>query len=293
MVNYPYRDETMVNIFDYTDFRKYLIDFYDDKKLNNPHFSYQLIADKAGLKSKGYIYNIIKGKKNLSKSNCFKVSQALGHNQNEAEYFECCVTFCQTDNLLERTTSIEKMNTLKSDRRTRSATQMLRKEQYELVSTWYHVMVRSVIGMYGFRGDYKWLAKSIYPPITPTQAKQSVQLLEKLGLIYKDPEGVYTIADAGLSTGKDVMSIAFQNFHLACADLAKRAIAVLPIEKRNMTGLTLGISEKTYKKICSEIQQFQSRIMDIANADADADSVYQLNFHFFPTSAIPTESEQV
>ena len=51
-----------------------------------------------------------------------------------------------------------------------------------------------------------------------------------------------------------------------------------------MTGLTLGISKEGYEKICEKIQSFQADIMEIADTDASADRVYQLNFHFFPTS---------
>jgi uncharacterized protein (TIGR02147 family) len=283
----------MVHIFDYTDFRKYLADYYEDRKLGNPRFSYQVIANRAGIKSKGFIYNIINGKKILSKSNTFKLSQALDHNQNETEYFENCVAFSQSDNLLERKTLLEKMNTVKNIRMEGSNAQLLRKDQYELVSNWYHVTVRSIIGMYGFKGDYKRLAKLVNPPITPAQAKSSVQLLEKAGLLKKNETGDYSLSEASLTTGKDVINVAFQSFHLSCADLAKRAIAVFPVDKRNVTGLALGISEKTYKTICDEIQIFQTRIMEIANADQEANRVYQLNFHFFPTSDIAPERENI
>jgi len=277
----------MINVFDYTDFRRYLADYYEDKKQDNYRFSYQFVANKAGIKNKGFIYNIIHGKKILSKSNIFKISHALGHNRHEADYFENCVAFCQANDSLQRKHLFEKMIGVKSQ----GKAQLLRRDQYEFVSKWYHVMVRSIIGMHGFNGDYKELSKMVNPPITVRQAKQSVQLLAKLGLILKGKNNRYTISEASLTTGKDVMSIAFQNFHLACTDLARRAFTEFPLTKRNMTGLTLGISEKCYAHICEEIQQFQSRIMEIANADEASNRVYQLNFHFFPASNIPAERE--
>src|SRR5512133_3330344 len=105
---------TMIQLFDYADYREYLADYYEERKRNNPLFSYQLLADKARIKSKGFIYNIIKGKKILSKSNIFKLSKALDHNQHEAEYFEYCVAFNQTSDLMERKTLLEKMNKMKN-----------------------------------------------------------------------------------------------------------------------------------------------------------------------------------
>jgi uncharacterized protein (TIGR02147 family) len=282
----------MVNVFEYTDFRKYLSDFYDDKKKGNPRFSYQVIANKAGIKNKGFIYNIINGHKILSKSNIFKLSRALGHNRHEAEYFEHCVAFNQTSDATERKNILEKMTGIKDVGKGAGGAQLLRRDQYEFVSNWRHVAVRSIIGMYGFNGDYKKLARMVNPPITVPQAKHSVQLLEKLGLIKKGKDNDFTIAENGLTTGTDVMNVAFQNFHLDCADLAKRAIAVYPLSMRDMTGLTLGISRESYERIRKEIRIFQDAVMDIANADQASDRVYQLNFHFFPLSDIPSEKEK-
>jgi uncharacterized protein (TIGR02147 family) len=274
----------MINVFEYTDYRKYLVDYYEDKKRENHRFSYQIIANKAGIKNRGFIFNIINGKKSLLKSNVFKLCRALGLNQHETEYFEDCVAFTQADDIRERTYLFQKMSAVKNRGKPTSKAQVLRRDQYEFYSKWYHVMLRAVIGMCEFKGDFRWLSKTVDPPITVPQAKHSVRLLLDLGLIRREKSGVYTVSDPGLTTGKDVMSVAFQNFHLACTELAKRSFTEYPLNERNMTGLTLGISEKSYRSICGEINKFQETLMDIANADDEADRVYQLNFHFFPTS---------
>jgi uncharacterized protein (TIGR02147 family) len=274
----------MINVFEYNDFRTYLDDWYGTKKRGNPNFSFQHIADKAGIKNKGFIYNIIKGNKLLSKSNVFKISKALGHNRYEADYFENLVAFNQAEDLTERKYLFEKLSKITNMGKSVSEVQILRADQYEFYSNWHHAMIRSIIGMYGFKDDFKWLARMINPTITITQAKHSVQLLEKLELIKKDDQGMYQVSKKNLTTGRELMSVAFQNFHVACTDLAKRAFTEFPLQNRNMTGLTLGISEKTYEKICMEIQAFQEKIMGIAESDDAADRVYQLNFQLFPTS---------
>ncbi len=282
----------MINVFDYSDFRKYLADYYEDKKKDNPRYSYQVIANKAGIKNKGFIYNIIRGKKALLKSNIGKISHALGHTRYEAEYFETLIAFGQARDAAGGRYLFEKMSAMKNPGKAKSASQVLRKNQYEFYSKWHHVMVRLIIGMYEFTGDYAWLSKMLDPPITVPQAKHSVQLLEKLGLIGKDGKGVYRISDLNITTGKDVTNIAFQNFHMACTDLAKRALTRFPLDIRNMTGLSLGVSDDGYKKICEEIQKFQTKIIEISNADPQADRSYQLNFHFFPTSKSSPERKR-
>lgn len=286
-------DSTMVNVFDYTDFRSYLSAWYEDKKGDNYRFSFQMIAQKAGIKNKGFIYNIIKGNKQLSKTNIFKLSKALGHNPSEAEYFETLVSFNQACDPSEKRYLFERMSRITNKGKKVSKAQVLRANQYEFYSNWWHVMVRSIIGLYGFKDDYKWLAKMVDPPLTIPQAKQSVRLLTKLELIRKDPAGIYRISSTKLTTGHDELSVAFQKFHLSCTDLAKRALEECATDKRNVSGLTLGMSEKSYEKICAEIIRFQDTIMDIANEDKSADRVYQLNFQLFPTSASDAERKKI
>jgi uncharacterized protein (TIGR02147 family) len=43
--------------------------------------------------------------------------------------------------------------------------------QYEVFSHWRHLVIRSLIGMFGFSGDYESLAKQVQPKVTPDEAK--------------------------------------------------------------------------------------------------------------------------
>jgi uncharacterized protein (TIGR02147 family) len=52
----------MVNAFDYTDYQKYLADYYNERKKQNHGFSYQSLAQKAGFGNAGFVYNIFNGK---------------------------------------------------------------------------------------------------------------------------------------------------------------------------------------------------------------------------------------
>lgn len=135
--------------------------------------------------------------------------------------------------------------------------------------------------MYGFKNDYTWLAKNVCPKITPKKARKSVELLEKLGLIKKQKEGGFVISDRSKTTEKEVASLAVLNYHLESAKLALEAIRHFPKEKRNITGMTLGISEKVYDEICEDIAEFRKKI---AEKDKEANTVYQLNFQFFPVT---------
>ncbi|MGA2508273.1 MAG: TIGR02147 family protein [Chitinispirillaceae bacterium] len=276
----------MPDIFTYTDYRTFLADYYCHHKAENPAFSYQLLSDKAGFSNRGFIFNVITGKKNLSRSSAVKLSQALRLTAREADYFDNLVSFNQAKNLRERNYFFDKINAIKSNRQGSAAVRETRKEQYEFYAAWYISVVRSLIDMHRFKDDYQWLAKNVYPPIKPKEAKKAVLLLEKLGMIRKQKDGYYKVADKTITAGKEIMQLGLLNFQVQTTELAKKALQELPKDRRNISGLTLGISKKTYDSICAEIETFQSRLLAMAEADNEADNVYQLNFHFFPVSNV-------
>jgi uncharacterized protein (TIGR02147 family) len=275
----------MQSVYLYTDYRKYLADWYEEKKTGNSGFSYRVFARKAGFSDKGYFHSVIHAKRNLAKQSIIKISRAIGHSKAESEYFENLVFYNQETDPNERTYFFEKLNGVRITEKKGAEAQQMRKDQYEFYSKWHHSAIRSLIDMYPFNGDYQWLANSVYPAISPREARQSVQLLEKLGIIEKTKTGTYKLTSKSITTGADLVGLAVLNFHREATDLAKNALASIPADKRNITGLTLGLSEKTYKHICEEIARFRSTIVKIVEQDEEADRTYQLNFHFFPITS--------
>ncbi|MBD3242626.1 MAG: TIGR02147 family protein [Chitinivibrionales bacterium] len=237
-----------------------------------------------GFPQQGHLYNIIHGAKGLSKAATFRLSKALKHNRYEAEYFELLVAFNQAANLEERTELFERMQGVKHAGVPTSPAQRIRRDQYDFYSKWYYGAVWSLVDLYGFSGDYAWLASSLEPAITVKQAREAVTLLERLELLSKRADGSYKTTRKTLTTGPEVKSLAVLNLHLDMMKLAASAVKTLPRDRRNVTGVLLGISEETYTRICEETYQFQERIMALAEQDRKADRVYQFNFHLFPLS---------
>lgn len=272
----------MINLFDFTDYKAYLEHFYLERKSANPRFSYQVFARTIGFNNRGFIYNIIKGSTHISKSHCIKISKALDHTKNEAEYFENIVFHTQAKSEEERTYFLNaalKVRTLK-----KSNVQSTTQDQYEFYSKWYHSAIRSIIGMFPFKDDFQQLGNKLTPPIPALQVKNSVLLLERLGMIAKGEDGIYQLSDKSIRIGSDISQTAKNNFHAECTALAKSAIVAAPADTRNVISLTLGISNSTYKMILDETEQFKNRIIEIAAAADDADRVYQYQLILFPLS---------
>jgi uncharacterized protein (TIGR02147 family) len=68
----------MPNVFDYTDYRKFLADYYEEKKKGVASFSFHNFSRSAGFTGNSFVFNVIHGRKNLSRSSALSLAQA-GH----------------------------------------------------------------------------------------------------------------------------------------------------------------------------------------------------------------------
>ena len=269
-------------IFEYLDYREFLRDYYQSKKAANPAFSLRAFSDKIGFKAKDFISRVMQGDKNLSTQSIQKIVTGLKFGKREASFFEDLVWFNQAETMDEKNSWFQKMqNELKIVRFTEGQHQ-LAFYQYQVYSHWRHLVVRSLIGMYGFHGDFTSLAKSVHPTITIEEAQESVELLEKCNLVKKNEDGSYELVNKDITTGDRTSKIALRGFHQHCLALGAESIDRDPPTMRNISGLTLGISQAGYEKIVERMSAFRKEIAQIANEDKDADKVYQMQLLLFP-----------
>ena len=267
-------------IFEYIDYRHYLRDFFDEKKSQNPSFSHRVLAQKLGLSTSNYVMLIMQGKRNLNADLRFKMSEVFGHSRKEAEYFEEMVNFSHAKTDAEKNSHFTRMISMRKFLKTA----MLDDSQYEYLSTWYNPIIRELVTHAEWNGDFEILAKAVRPSITAAQAKRSVELLIKCGLITVE-KGRYIQTSPIVMFKKPVASVAVTSFH---REMCKRAIEALDShdrENRNMTGCTLHVSKKTFELIKEELTQCRSRLLAMAEADTEADQAYHLNLHLFPASS--------
>ncbi len=74
-----------------TDYRGFLLAFYESNKKNNPQFSYSYLAKKCSFSSKSFLKEVIDGKKNLTYESCAKILNGLSLPQNWKNYLESLI----------------------------------------------------------------------------------------------------------------------------------------------------------------------------------------------------------
>ena len=278
-----------ISIYNFTSYREFLHDYYKEQKKTNSSFSYQSFANKAGFKTKTYIYKVIKGKKALAKSSTLKIAQAIGLKKRETDYFEAMVNFNNAKSIDEREHYFHSLQSLSKNYKA----SVIRRNQFSYFNQWYNAVIRELVIILDWKEDYNTLAKAVNPPITPGQAKKAVKLLRDLGMIKRLPTGRYIQADKTITTGEMIKSLAVHKFQMQYMDLAEQSLERHKKEVREMSTLTVGITEEGFHKIQEELKYFRRKLVEIVRNDEPADRVYHINFQLFPVSELPKKDKRL
>ncbi|MBN1600822.1 MAG: TIGR02147 family protein [Chitinispirillaceae bacterium] len=268
----------MSEIYSYTNYRLFLKDFFTLKKQEKPHFSFQIFANKAGFKARDHIMRVMNGQSNLSYEGSLKLAKAMDLIEKESEYFTNLVLFNQAKTHDEQLFYYNKLSlTCKATRK-----QKLREEQFEYFSEWYYSALRSFLPLFNFNNNFAMIGKFLDPPVSAQQVRKAIDLLTGLGLLNVDESGNYRVPSSSLTAGDEVASVAINSFHRQSLELAIRSISKTASVERDISGVTMSISQKGFEKIKSEIQAFRKKIISIAESDSEEDRVVQFNMQLFP-----------
>ncbi len=268
-----------LNIFDYLDYRRFLQDFYAKRKEENPAFSYENFARKAGLKSKGMVHDILTGKRQLSKDSLFKVADALVLDEKSLTYFELLVGYGQAKSLKEKSFFFRKLK----DQSPRTRIRKIRDDCYEFYSQWYYNTLRELLPLIRFTGNHESLGALLNPPVSAVQARKAVELLLRLGLLEKTRTGFRQV-DRLITSGEDVEEMALRDFHLQNMALAAESIDKVPRAERDHSCLIVGFSKGGFETLKTEIQSFRKRVLKMSEEDPKPTRVFHVNFLVFPTT---------
>lgn len=270
----------MKSILNYTNYRIFLKDYYEEEKKKKSFFSYQYLADHCGFKSKSYLYKVIRGEKALALTGAEKIGSFLKLKKRELDYFRAIVMFTNAEDYEKREYYFKKLQKLSK----KSDLSKLRQNQFEYFNNWYNAVIRELVSIIDWNNDYSILAKSVIPSITEKEAKDSVKLLLKCGLISIDKDGEYHRCDIVITTGEDIQSLAVSNFQRKNLELASKAIERFPRSDRDISSLTVSVSKDGAKRVAAELARCRKKLISIVSKDMDVDRVYQINFQSFPLS---------
>lgn len=276
------------NVLDFTDFRKFLKNYYEAMKASTPYFSYRYFSKLAGFASPNFFKLVAEGNRNLSSHGIQKFCKALKLGVKETRYFRLLVLKDQAQNPEEKDYFTRQLLKSKIFKTIKPITEA----QYDYYSEWYHIPLRELIGRSDFNNDPKWIASQFTPPISEKEAREGLETLLKLGLIEATPEGSFRQVDTSISTGDEVTSFAVSNYHRRMIALGAESIERFPAAERDVSSLSMGMTKATAAKVKKMIQDFRKEIIAVVNQDTTVEEIMQFNMQYFPLTTKKGEGDE-
>jgi uncharacterized protein (TIGR02147 family) len=248
----------------YTDYRAYLRAMAAFLRVVRPGFSFRSFAKRAGFASPNYLKLVTDGMRNLAPDSVDKFARGLGLSRREHEVFRILVAMANARTDDERNSLFARLR----ERVVHDETARLRDDQFAVYDMWWALVVREMANLPEFEHDARWVARRLRPRVRSTQAQRALELLERLGMLTRGADGRTRATDRTVSTGPElqpVQSLAVRNYHRAHLDLAARSLDEVPREARNITSVTLVLSEAGYAEAVEEIAKLRRRLLEISD----------------------------
>lgn len=264
--------------FDYTDVRVYLRDHYDREKKRRRSFSYRQFAQRSET-SPGLYKDVVEGRRRLTEETANKFARALGLQAKASDYFLWMARLSFGKSAQEKSLALSRMASLRG----KTSIRRLEPDQYEVFRDWHHCAIRELAALEAFREDPDWISGILLPPIQSTKARESLELLERIGLLRRDRRGRLAQAQSAFTSEDDRLSAAVREYHRQMLTLAREALDRLPMPKREVGGATLCTSRRIQERIRERMRIFREEVLAMVVEDRDPpEAVWQLQMCLFP-----------
>lgn len=276
--------EKNISIYDYLDYRKFLLDFFIVYK-KTTNLTISSVSRKCLGVSKGFLSLVINGKRNLSLGAAEELGLAIGLKQKELMYFENLVKFNQSKSLNEKVQIIDHIKEFKPI----VNKQTFKYDQYSILVNWHALVVLELTRLVDFKDDAKWVSNKLKKYLSEAECKIALQRLIDNGLLKKDVNQKLVASDKPIKTSDELKSLAIQRYHHSCLDLAKRVLMSSNVEDREFASVNKLMTHEQFKIVKQKIKNLRDEILEMTDKNqGESRSVYQINFQMLNLS-IPEE----
>jgi uncharacterized protein (TIGR02147 family) len=217
------------------------------------------------------------GKSRLSKLGVEQVAEAMELEGSAKEYFREMVTFADSSDEQKKKLSFARMQAIAKENKVRT----LAGDAYAYFSEWYNPVLRELAPMNPGMKPMD-LSRLCYPEVSATEIRKSLDFMVQAGLLQKKNEYHYEQTEKVVTGVPGKVPPVMRPMHKKMAELAAVAVENIPVEERNFSGITMGISRETFRRISQEMEGFRQKIIAIASEDQKGEQVYRLNLQLFP-----------
>ncbi len=275
-----------MELISYTSYRKYLADYYAEKKSLRSGFSYRSFAQRCGIKSPNYLQLVIQGQRNLSLEMAAQVGKAMQLTADERRLFCSLVKKDHAqDEITREQAHREWLVALK-----RLVTKVIPQEQVEILSSWYFLLVRELVFLPDFEPTGLWVSQRLQALITPSQAEDALLRLQRAGFLKQDESGRWRASDPVIDTGPEGFNeLKVLKFHQDTLKVWSQNLNRLNSKEREMGLINIPIAKKKIPWLKEKMRQFQEEIIGSLQEETNPEEIIQLGVYLLPVTARPQD----
>ncbi|WP_173380930.1 MULTISPECIES: TIGR02147 family protein [unclassified Fibrobacter] len=267
-----------MTIYDYTDYRDIIRDFYLEKKNGNGRYSYSVLGQAIGLNA-SHVFCIVEKKRNLPVRCVPAVKRILGLTGRAARYFDLLLAASRTKSEKTKTEILAKAFLLRDVK-----THSLADKEQKYLSDWWTPVIRALIEVNQGKVDAKEISESLEPSIEEDKVQESIDILNELGFIQDLGNGRVKLADAHINIAGEQRAQAIRQFQANVMQIGARSLNTIDPADRDISTLTMAVDQQGFEDIKAMIQEFRKDVQIRVDKCGKPTRVLQMNLALFPVA---------
>ncbi|MFW7380959.1 MAG: TIGR02147 family protein [Oligoflexus sp.] len=272
--------DTKLSIYGYTDYSKYLLDYYEQRKTSHRGYSYRIFSRDAGFSSPNILKLVIDGQRKIGPASVDKFIQGLGLSGPMAEYFRVLVQLKDAKHVEDKKRLLQVLTRLTPHQKRR----FLNPESIEFLSHWLYPVLREMVELRSFSDDPHWIARRLVGRTTVAEISKALNFLKKHGFVRKGGDGLYHVQDAMVLSSDEVKSLAVRQFHQVILQQSKEMLEDLDMQDREYGSLIIKLPDHALDELKQKLKSFRSELhrWALEQEDLERSQVVQVNFQMYP-----------
>ena len=265
-------------ILEYSDYRLFLLDLYQERKASRAGYSYRRFAEDLGFDPSNFLHLVVTGKRNLSLAAIDKIKAHIRWTSQQKKYFQYLVLKNQCEDANDSARYHAELEKILGKRRF-----LLNPDHDAYFSTWYIPVVREILALKDFVPNLDWIAHKLKPRMSKQLVKDALQTLQRLKMIVRDGKS-WMQREEHLTTPAEITSDLIHKYHKEMLQLSQQALD-LPPEQRDVSAMTMSLSKKQFDWLKQRVVDFRDEIQQELQGMQEANTlVAQLNIQVFPVT---------
>lgn len=274
----------MLKIDEIGDYRDLLKNFFVQKKLNFPLYSYKMMGQKLGLET-SQMFRVLNKELHLP-TRCIPLAKnLLGLKGRDSELFEIFVAASKTKSKSKKE-KLYKMALALEDVSLRKLTT----NELLFLSKWWIPVVRELIEMNGGEATPSKLVKMIRPAVSLEQVQEAIRVLKELQLITPIASEKFAVTTANFTSAGSSKITAIRSYQNQLLSLAQDALVNVPPAERNISSVLVCVDDDCFQDLVEMTQEFRRQVQKRVEEVQKPKRAMQFVFSLYPVADISYNS---